>query len=83
MAQGIPSTYVPARNTVLLSLALAWAEALGAFDLFVGVNCVDYSGYPDCRPDYLAGLREPWPTWRPRPGSRGRPVPGPRPLDRR
>jgi len=53
IARGIPSTYVPARNTVLLSLALAWAEALGAFDLFVGVNCVDYSGYPDCRPEYL------------------------------
>ena len=56
IASGIPSTYVPARNTVLLSLALAWAEALGAFDLFVGVNCVDYSGYPDCRPEYLAAF---------------------------
>ena len=53
MATGIPITYVPARNTVFLSLALAWAETLGAFDLFVGVNCVDYSGYPDCRPEYL------------------------------
>lgn len=53
MAHGIPVTYVPARNTVMLSLALAWAEALGAFDIFVGVNCVDYSGYPDCRPEYL------------------------------
>ncbi len=53
IAHGIPSTYVPARNTVMLSLALAWAEALGAFDLFIGVNCVDYSGYPDCRPEYL------------------------------
>ena len=53
MTHGIPSTYVPARNTVFLSLALAWAETLGAFDLFVGVNCVDYSGYPDCRPEYL------------------------------
>ena len=53
MGGGIPVTYVPARNTVFLSLALAWAEALGAFDLFVGVNCVDYSGYPDCRPEYL------------------------------
>ncbi len=53
MAHGIPITYVPARNTVMLSLALAWAEALGAFDIFVGVNCVDYSGYPDCRPEYL------------------------------
>jgi 7-cyano-7-deazaguanine synthase len=52
-AGGIPITYVPARNTVFLALALAWAETLGAFDLFVGVNCVDYSGYPDCRPEYL------------------------------
>jgi 7-cyano-7-deazaguanine synthase len=53
IAQGIPITYVPARNTVFLSLALAWAETLGAFDIFVGVNCVDYSGYPDCRPEFL------------------------------
>ncbi len=53
MTVGIPITYVPARNTVFLSLALAWAETLGAFDIFVGVNCVDYSGYPDCRPQYL------------------------------
>ena len=49
----IPATYVPARNTVLLSLALAWAEVLGAFDLFIGVNALDYSGYPDCRPEYI------------------------------
>jgi 7-cyano-7-deazaguanine synthase len=53
MAEGIPITYVPARNTVFLALALAWAETLGAFDIFVGLNCVDYSGYPDCRPEYL------------------------------
>ena len=53
---GIPSTYVPARNTVLLSLALGWAEALGARDLVIGVNALDYSGYPDCRPDYLAAF---------------------------
>jgi len=53
IAQGIPITYVPARNTVFLAMALAWAESLGAFDLFVGVNCVDYSGYPDCRPEFL------------------------------
>ncbi len=53
MTTGIPITYVPARNTVFLSLALAWAETVGAFDIFVGVNCVDYSGYPDCRPEYL------------------------------
>jgi 7-cyano-7-deazaguanine synthase len=56
MSAGIPITYVPARNTVFLSLALAWAETLGAFDIFVGVNCVDYSGYPDCRPEYLAAF---------------------------
>ncbi len=49
----IPVTYVPARNTVLLSLALAWAEVLGAFDIFIGVNALDYSGYPDCRPEYI------------------------------
>ena len=56
MAAGIPVTYVPARNTVFLSLALAWAEAIGAFDLFIGVNCVDYSGYPDCRPEFLGAF---------------------------
>jgi len=50
---GIPITYVPARNTILLSLALAWAEVLGAEAIFVGANAVDYSGYPDCRPEYL------------------------------
>jgi 7-cyano-7-deazaguanine synthase len=50
---GIPVTYVPARNTVFLSLALGWAEVLGAQDLFIGVNAVDYSGYPDCRPEYI------------------------------
>ncbi len=50
---GIPSTYVPARNTIMLSLALAWAEVLDASDIFVGVNAVDYSGYPDCRPEYI------------------------------
>ncbi|MFP4079385.1 MAG: 7-cyano-7-deazaguanine synthase QueC [Ectothiorhodospira sp.] len=51
--QGIPVTYVPARNTVFLSIALAWAEVLGARDLFIGVNAVDYSGYPDCRPAFI------------------------------
>ena len=55
--QGIPLTYVPARNTVFLSLALAWAEAAGARDLFVGVNALDYSGYPDCRPDFIAAFQ--------------------------
>jgi 7-cyano-7-deazaguanine synthase len=53
MAHGIPSTYVPARNTVFLSCALAWAETLEAADIFLGVNAVDYSGYPDCRPEYI------------------------------
>jgi 7-cyano-7-deazaguanine synthase len=53
---GIPATYVPARNTVMLSLSLAWAEVLGAQDIFVGVNAVDYSGYPDCRPEYIAAF---------------------------
>jgi 7-cyano-7-deazaguanine synthase len=53
MATGIPITYVPARNTVFLALALGWAETLGAADLFIGVNAVDYSGYPDCRPEFI------------------------------
>ena len=51
--EGIPVTYVPARNTVFLSIALGWAEVLGSQDIFIGVNAVDYSGYPDCRPDYI------------------------------
>jgi 7-cyano-7-deazaguanine synthase len=54
IAHGIPITYVPARNTVFLSLALGYAEVVGAADLFIGVNAVDYSGYPDCRPEYIA-----------------------------
>ena len=53
---GIPLTYVPARNTIMLSLALAWAEVLQAQDIFIGVNAVDYSGYPDCRPEYIAAF---------------------------
>ena len=56
MADGIPITYVPARNTVLLSLALAYAEVVGAADIFLGVNAIDYSGYPDCRPEYIAAF---------------------------
>lgn len=55
-AHGIPVTYVPARNAVFLSFALAWAEVLGAFDLFIGVNALDYSGYPDCRPEFVAAF---------------------------
>ena len=54
----IPLTYVPARNTVFLSLALAWAETLNAFDIFIGVNALDYSGYPDCRPEYIAAFEK-------------------------
>jgi 7-cyano-7-deazaguanine synthase len=57
-ATDIPSTYVPARNTVFLSLALGWAEVLGAHDLVIGVNALDYSGYPDCRPDYVAAFEQ-------------------------
>lgn len=53
MSEGIPITYVPARNTIFLSFALAWAEVLNARDIFIGVNAVDYSGYPDCRPEYI------------------------------
>ena len=54
---GIPTTYVPARNTIFLSLALAWGETLGAPNIFAGMNAVDYSGYPDCRPDYIAAYQ--------------------------
>ena len=56
--QEIPVTYVPARNTILLSLALGWAESLGGLDIFYGANAVDYSGYPDCRPEYVASFEE-------------------------
>jgi 7-cyano-7-deazaguanine synthase len=57
-SEGIPVTYVPARNTIMLSLALAWAEVLGADDIFIGVNAVDYSGYPDCRPEFINAYEE-------------------------
>ena len=80
MTQGIPITYVPARNTVFLALALAWAETLGAFDIFIGVNCVDYSGYPDCRPEYPAVVRG---AGQPGDARRRRgagPIPDPRPA---
>ncbi len=56
MAEGIPVTYVPARNTVFLALALGWAEVLGSFDICMGVNVIDYSGYPDCRPEFVAAF---------------------------
>ena len=58
LGDDIPVTYVPARNLVFLSLTLAWAEALGARDVFIGVNALDYSGYPDCRPEFIAGFAE-------------------------
>ncbi|NJN51946.1 MAG: 7-cyano-7-deazaguanine synthase QueC [Gammaproteobacteria bacterium] len=57
-SDGIPITYVPARNTIFLAYALGWAEVLGARDLFIGVNAVDYSGYPDCRPEFIAAFSE-------------------------
>ncbi len=58
MGEGIPVTYVPARNTIFLSFALAFAETVGAFDIFIGVNALDYSGYPDCRPEYIRAFEE-------------------------
>lgn len=58
LGQGIPITYVPARNTIFLSFALAWAETLKAYDIFIGVNAVDYSGYPDCRPDFIKAYED-------------------------
>lgn len=58
ISEGIPVTYVPARNTIMLSLALAWAEVLESRDIFIGVTAVDYSGYPDCRPDYIAAYEK-------------------------
>lgn len=58
MADGIPITYVPARNTIFLAFALAWAEVLGASDIFLGVNALDYSGYPDCRPEYITAFEK-------------------------
>ena len=58
LSKDIPITYVPARNTIFLSLALGWAEVLAAYDLFIGVNAIDYSGYPDCRPDFIVAFEK-------------------------
>jgi 7-cyano-7-deazaguanine synthase len=58
MGKDIPVTYVPARNTIFLSYALAWAESLGTSDIFIGVNALDYSGYPDCRPEYIKAYKK-------------------------
>ena len=58
VGEGIPVTYVPARNTIFLAFALAWAEVLGAADIFIGVNAIDYSGYPDCRPEFIAAFEQ-------------------------
>lgn len=58
MSSGIPVTYVPARNTIFLSFALAWAEVIGSMDIFIGVNALDYSGYPDCRPEYIEAYEQ-------------------------
>jgi 7-cyano-7-deazaguanine synthase len=58
MSQDVPITYVPARNTIFLSFALAWAEILRSYDIFIGVNALDYSGYPDCRPEYIEAYQK-------------------------
>ena len=78
--EGIPVTYVPARNTVFLSIALGWAEVLGASDIFIGVNAVDYSGYPDCRPEYIAAF-ETMANLATRAGVEGQPTDHPHPAD--
>ena len=69
LGSDIPVTYVPARNLVFLSLTLAWCEAIEAQDIFIGVNALDYSGYPDCRPEFISSLKKP-PSWRPKPEAR-------------
>ncbi len=71
-AGDIPSTYVPARNTIFLSLALGWAEVLGARDIVIGVNALDYSGYPDCRPEFIARVRAAGRSRRRAPASKAR-----------
>jgi 7-cyano-7-deazaguanine synthase len=81
LAAGIPVTYVPARNLVFLSLTLAWAEALGARDIFIGVNALDYSGYPDCRPEFIRAFAEAA-ALATRAGDEGRPVRVHAPLQR-
>ena len=69
MSHEIPATYVPARNTIFLSFALAWAEVEGSNDIFIGVNALDYSGYPDCRPEHIERIRL-WPILRQKPALR-------------
>ncbi len=73
MSHDIPMTYVPARNTIFLSFALAWAEVLKAYDIFIGVNALDYSGYPDCRPEYLEAFQQ-MANLATREGVEGRPI---------
>ncbi|MCS6783298.1 MAG: 7-cyano-7-deazaguanine synthase QueC, partial [Gloeomargarita sp. SKYG98] len=73
MNQGIPITYVPARNTIFLSFALAWAEVLGAVRVYIGANALDYSGYPDCREDYLAAMQQVY-TLGTKQGREGQPI---------
>ena len=80
-ATGIPVTYVPARNTIMLSLALGWAEVLERRDILIGVNAVDYSGYPDCRPEFIAAF-EKLAALATKAGVEGRPLAHPRAADR-
>ena len=82
IGNGIPVTYVPARNTIFLSFALAWAEVLGAADIFIGVNALDYSGYPDCRPEYIAAYETHGQPRHRRPASRAQRADDPHPADR-
>ena len=71
MGSGIPVTYVPARNTIFLSFALAWAEVINLNTIFIGVNALDYSGYPDCRPEYIRALKK-WQTFATKAGAEGK-----------
>jgi queuosine biosynthesis protein QueC len=80
IGSSIPATYVPARNTIFLSFALGWAETLGASDIFLGANALDYSGYPDCRPEYIEAF-ERMANLATRAGVEGSPAPHPHPID--